>query len=74
MLGYGQDARATGSANGFGMPAAPATGVKPGVCLPWENMERELPDITGNPDLVKSVWEDIDGLGNMFIWQCLLSF
>ena len=59
---------------GFGMPAAPATGVKPGVCLPWGNMERELPDITGNPDLVKSVWEDIDGLGNMFIWQCLLSF
>jgi len=24
--------------------------------------------------LVKTIWENIEGLGNTFIWQCLLSF
>ncbi len=23
---------------------------------------------------VKQIWEDVDSFGNMFIWQCLLSF
>jgi hypothetical protein len=46
----------------------------PGVCVPWEEKVKELPEITGDPDLVKRVWESTDALGNMFIWQCLLSF
>ena len=25
-------------------------------------------------ELVKKVWEDVDALGYMYIWQCLLSF
>ncbi len=48
--------------------------IKPGVCLPWEERVKELPEITGSPELVRRVWEDIDAFGNMYIWQLLLSF
>jgi hypothetical protein len=51
----------------------PAT-ARPGTCLAWEEKLKELPEITGNVDMVRQVWEQIDGLGNMFIWQMLLSF
>ena len=46
----------------------------PGVCIPWEEKLRELPEISGDTELVKKVWEDIDALGYMYIWHCLLSF
>lgn len=59
---------------GFGMSGAATPRVKPGICTPWEEEERELPEITGDRELVRNVWEDVEGLGNMFIWQCLLSF
>ena len=59
---------------GYGMPENPNTKVKPGACIPWEEKLKELPTITGDKDLVQRVWEDIDALGNTFIWQCLLSF
>ncbi|MHC1769347.1 MAG: uroporphyrinogen decarboxylase family protein [Verrucomicrobiia bacterium] len=48
--------------------------IKPGVCMPWEEKAKQLPEITGNPDMVRQVWEQIDGMGNSFIWQMLLSF
>jgi hypothetical protein len=48
--------------------------VKPNTCTPWEEKLKELPKITGDKDLVQRIWEDIDALGNSFIWQCLLSF
>jgi len=48
--------------------------VKPGVCIPWEEKLKELPEIQGDKDLVRRVWEDIDALGNMYIWHVLLSF
>jgi hypothetical protein len=57
-----------------GMAGRDGAKVRPGVCLPWEEKVKELPAITGDPDLVRSVWEEIDGLGNTFIWQMLLSF
>lgn len=47
---------------------------KPGVCIPWEEKRKELPKITGDQELVKKVWEDINALGYMYIWQVLLSF
>jgi len=50
------------------------TRTKPGVCIPWEEKAKELPPISGDPDLFRRIWEDIDVLGNMYIWQCLLSF
>jgi hypothetical protein len=48
--------------------------VKPGQCIPWEEKRKEIPSISGNEPLVKQIWEDVDSFGNMFIWQCLLSF
>jgi hypothetical protein len=48
--------------------------IKPGVCFPWEQRVKDLPEITGDPAMVQKVWEDIDALGNMYIWQLLLSF
>jgi len=47
---------------------------KPGVCIPWEEKLKELPEISGDKELIKKVWEDIDALGYVYIWQCLLSF
>jgi len=46
----------------------------PGVCLPWEEKLRELPPISGDPEIARRIWQSIDGLGNMYVWQCLLSF
>lgn len=46
----------------------------PGVCVPWAEKQRELPEITGDAGLIRRVWEANDALGNTFIWQCLLSF
>jgi hypothetical protein len=48
--------------------------IKPGVCLPWEEKAKQLPEITGDVDMIRRVWEQVDGFGNMFIWQLLLSF
>jgi len=48
--------------------------IKPGICLPWEEKAKQLPEITGDRDLIKRMWEQIDVLGNTFIWQLLLSF
>ncbi|MEI7522988.1 MAG: uroporphyrinogen decarboxylase family protein [Mariniphaga sp.] len=58
----------------YGMDNHMKSRVKPGLCIPWEEKRKEIPSITGNEPLVKQVWEDIDSFGNMFIWQCLLSF
>lgn len=46
----------------------------PGVCIPWDQKRKELAEIRGNEELVKKMWEDIDALGYVYIWQCLLSF
>lgn len=47
---------------------------KPGVCVPWEEKVKELPPISGDAELVRKVWENVDGLAYIFIWHCLLSF
>lgn len=48
--------------------------IKPGVCIPWEEKIKELPEISGDKKLVRKIWEANDELGYMYIWQCLLSF
>jgi len=58
----------------YGMSTHEAGKPKPGVCIPWEKKVKELSALSGDRDMVQRIWEDIDGLGNMFIWQCLLSF
>jgi hypothetical protein len=57
-----------------GLSGQPAPRIAPGVCFPWEEKARELPEITGDPAMVRKVWEGIDGLANTYIWQLLLSF
>ena len=57
-----------------GMAGRPQPRVAPGVCFPWEQKVRELPSITGSPDLVRKIWEDVDAFGSLYIWQLLLSF
>jgi len=47
---------------------------RPAVCLPWEAKRNELGDIPGDEELCRKVWEDIDGLAYMHIYQILLSF
>ena len=59
---------------GYGMAGRAAPRISPGVCIPWEDKRKELPEIKGDEDLVRNVWEGVDGLGNMYVWQCLLSF
>lgn len=54
--------------------AIPQGRVKPGVCIPWEEKLKEIPKITGDPALLHRVWEDVDALGYLYIWHCLLSF
>ena len=56
------------------MPEQEKPKIAPGVCIPWEEKRKELPEISGDEALVKQVWEDVDGLAYMYIWQCLLSF
>lgn len=56
------------------MPKEQETKPKPGVCIPWEQKLREVREISGDEELVRKVWEDIDALGYLYIWQCLLSF
>jgi hypothetical protein len=52
----------------------PEDRVGPGECIPWSVKRREIESIPGDEQLCRDVWQSIDGLGNMFIWQCLLSF
>ncbi len=64
-------------------PSAPAAGlpdwvtapkVRPGACFPWEDKVKELPPISGDPALVRAVWEENEGLAYLYIWHVLLSF
>ena len=57
-----------------GMANRPVPRIKPGICRPWEEKVKELPPITGDQDLVRRVWENVEALGNTYIWQLLLSF
>ncbi len=53
----------------------PDTGQRPpGTCIPWDEKMKELPEICGDADLVKRVWEETDALGYLYIWHCLLAF
>jgi hypothetical protein len=47
---------------------------KPGVCVPWEEKVKELPPLSGDPELPRKIWEEVDLFGYIFIWHCLVSF
>ena len=46
----------------------------PGTCIPWEEKVKEFPEISGDTELVKRIWEETDALGYLYIWHCLLAF
>ena len=56
------------------MTEEPKPKIAPGVCIPWEEKVQELPPMRGDRQIVRRVWEEIDALAYMYIWQCLLSF
>lgn len=57
-----------------GMAGRAAPRSAPGVCFPWDEKVKELPEISGDRELIRKVWNDIEGLANTYIWQVLLSF
>jgi hypothetical protein len=57
-----------------GMTGRTSARIPPGICRPWSEKARELPPITGDQALVQRVWENVEALGNTYIWQLLLSF
>jgi uroporphyrinogen-III decarboxylase len=59
---------------GVGLNGWPTPKIKPGICIPWETRAAEYSEIPGDAGLVKTIWDNIEALGNTFIWQCLLSF
>jgi hypothetical protein len=48
--------------------------IPPGICFPWEEKLPQLPEIVGDKELVKQIWEENESLAYTYIWQCLLSF
>ncbi|MBC7329712.1 hypothetical protein H5T88_05055 [bacterium] len=55
-------------------PGEPKIKYKPMVCIPWEEKLKELPQIQGDAELCKRIWEEIESLAYTYIWQILLSF
>lgn len=46
----------------------------PGVCQPWAEQRAAMGSIPGDEALCRRIWEEVDALGYVFIWQVLLSF
>lgn len=46
----------------------------PGVCVSFEEKRVELPEIQGDEQIVRQIWEETDALGYVYIWQLLESF
>jgi uroporphyrinogen-III decarboxylase len=64
-------------------PAALAAGLptwitghtpRPGICIPWETKARETPPVSGDPEIVHRVWDNLEGLAYTYIWHLVLSF
>ncbi len=58
----------------YGLVNPRETAAGPGQCFPWAEKVKEINEIKGDADLAERIWGEIDGLANMYIWQCLLSF
>jgi hypothetical protein len=58
-----------------GLPAwVTAPKLRPGICLPFEEKLREMPPVLGDINVVRDVWDNIEGLAYLYIWHVLLSF
>ncbi len=49
-------------------------GTRPGECASWESYRERLEAIKGDPELIKTIWQDTDFMAYFYIWQVLLSF
>jgi hypothetical protein len=45
-----------------------------GTMESWDEKRKSIPNIPGDEDLCRRVWNDIDSLACMYMWQVLLSF
>jgi uroporphyrinogen-III decarboxylase len=52
----------------------PAGRLQPGECYSWRKKLADTGSIEGDEELFRRIWQNIDGLGNAFIYQILLSF
>jgi uroporphyrinogen-III decarboxylase len=48
--------------------------IRPGICFPFDEKLKDMPPISGDPHIVRGVWDNIDGLAYLYIWHVLLSF
>ncbi len=48
--------------------------LQPGECIAWHEKRAEMGEIPGDESICCKIWQDVDALGNSFIWQLLLSF
>jgi hypothetical protein len=47
---------------------------QPGECYSWHKQRSEIKSLDGDEALCRRIWQEVDALGNSFIWQLLLSF
>ncbi|MFW6171724.1 MAG: uroporphyrinogen decarboxylase family protein [Planctomycetota bacterium] len=53
----------------------PTQGSRPaGTCLPWSKARSSIPSISGDESICRTVWDQIDAMGNLFIWTMFLIF
>ena len=77
----------SGSSGGSSRPIAPTIGspgdfLTPGKditspiggCVSWKTKQSQLPELSGDKELFHRIWNQVDGLANVYIWQLLLSF
>ena len=40
----------------------------PGVAYPWDEKRKQMSEIKGDAEIIKSQWEGIDALAYIFAW------
>jgi len=45
-----------------------------GTVVPWSEMRKELPEMSGDENVVRQNWEMIDAWTYAFVWHCVVSF
>jgi hypothetical protein len=44
---------------------------KPGSLIPFDEKIKEYKGITGDPEIVRKAWENIEEYATRFVWMCL---
>lgn len=45
-----------------------------GTVVPWPEQRADLPEMTGDEELVRKTWQEIDNWTYAFLWHCVVSF